>query len=112
MEACRFGSRPGREPRFEDMLLAGLVEIDQFRAGRLLQGKLVVVQRFVDHQLHHGQPDRVFLLRTVDLDNVGKADAVVVLIDLVGRLGGNVSVLVVDNLMMRHQVGAVEDDLA
>src|SRR6184192_4701788 len=44
------------------------IQTHQLRSRRLLQRKLIVAQVLVELQLHHIQPDGIFLLRTADLD--------------------------------------------
>src|SRR4029077_7981874 len=94
--------------------LAGLVavQIYDLRAGWLFQGKLVVRQRLIHLQLHHGQRDVVLFLRPPYFDLRRKLQTVVVLVAFVPRICSQVSVLIVNQLAVRQQVGPAEDNLA
>src|ERR1039457_747017 len=86
----------------------GLIEVHELRARRRLQGELIVPDRLIDHQLLNGQPDRVLLLRTVDLNHSRKADAVVVPINLIGSVGSDLACGVVIDLLVGDEVYALE----
>ena len=89
-----------------------LIEVHQYRADRLLQRELVLADGLVQGQLHHEQPNVVLFLRALDVNVAGELDAVIVLEHLVAGLGDRVSLIVVGDLPMGPEVGAIEDDLA
>src|ERR1019366_9888477 len=89
-----------------------LIEVHELRARLLLQGELIIPDRLIDHQLVNDQPDGVLLPRAVNLNHRGKADAVVVPIDLIGDASLDFARRVENNLVMGNQVFALEYDLA
>src|SRR5690348_11485975 len=91
---------------------AGLVQVHHLGARGLLQDKLIVGERLVDLQLHHGQDNGVFLLRAPDLDDRGEFKTVVIPKVAVTGISGHVAVVVVHDLAIGFQVGTVENDFA
>jgi len=78
----------------------------------LLQGELVIPQRLIDFELQHVEGDVVLLVRPEKFEARGEADAIIVFVIGVARIGRQVALLVVNILPMGLQVGAAEDDLA
>src|SRR5581483_640645 len=78
-----------------------LVQVHHLRSRRLLQNKLIVLEGFVQLQLHHGERDVIFFLRPVNADLRRKRDCRIVLVVLVGHVRDQVTVLVVDKLAVR-----------
>jgi hypothetical protein len=89
-----------------------LVRAAHIRARWLLQRELVVGQRFIDLQFDHVQGKVVTLPRPFDLDRTRKCNPRVVFVILVMRVGRDVSMLVVNPLLVREQVDSAELDLA
>src|SRR5438094_3776785 len=89
-----------------------LVEVHYFGSRGLFQSELVIGERFVNLQLHDGKRDVVLLLRTIDLDLCRKVYSAVIFIAFITSVCSNISILVVDQLAVRQQIGPAEDDFA
>src|SRR5450755_565729 len=85
-----------------------LIEEHHVSSRRLLQRKLVVSQRLVDVQFDDVQSDVVILPRTLDLNRNWEHNPGKVFVVQVVRVGGDVSLLVIDPLPVRQQVAAAE----
>ena len=88
------------------------VQPHYLRTRRLFQSELIVGHLLVEFQLNDRQRNVVLLLRALNLDFGREFDLVVVLVVRVLHLGLQSSVLIVDKLLVRHQISTSENDLA
>src|SRR4051794_40383429 len=87
------------------------IQSNELRACGLLQFELLGLKGSIQRQLGYFQPDHVLLLRTLDVDLRREAHAVVIRERGVVGNGRSVAVHVVNNLLVRLQINAVEIDL-
>src|SRR4029077_11530190 len=90
----------------------GLIEMNHFSPCWLLQRKLVVSQRFIDFQFNYAQGDIVIFPRPCDLYHARECISRVVFVILIVYVGHDVSLLVIDPLPVRQQIGSTELDTA
>src|SRR6267143_420089 len=91
---------------------SGLIEVHHLGPLWLLQRKLVIGQRFVDFQFNYAQGNVVIFPRPFDLDRARECSSLVVFVLLIADVGRDVSLLVVDPLPVRQQIGSAELDSA
>src|SRR5258706_2057925 len=91
---------------------SGLIEVHHVSPCWLLQRKLVIGQRFVDFQFNYAQGNVVILPWPFDLDRGRECSPRVVFVFLIVYVGHDVSLLVIDPLPVRQQVGSAEFDPA
>src|SRR3984957_20889898 len=89
-----------------------MVQAHYIGPARLFQGKLIIPQWFVDFQLEDVQSYVVLLARPEKLDARRKADAIVPFIVGVAGIGLQVALFIIDELPVRLQIGAAENDFA
>src|SRR5246127_297193 len=80
-------------------------------SGWLLQFELFIGQGLVELQLHDIQGDVVLFLRPLNLSLFWKIDVIVFLVFSITNVRDQNALFVVDELPMRLQIGAAEDDL-
>src|SRR5216684_5829351 len=78
-----------------------LIQADDFSSRWLRQHKLIISQRLVELQLRDRERDVVLLLRPIDLNVSGKFDSRIILVVFITHIGGEVAILIVNELPMR-----------
>src|ERR1700733_11721876 len=89
-----------------------MVQVHHICPARLFQSKLIIPQWFVDFQLEDVQSYFVLLAGPEKLDARWKADTIVLFIVGVAGIGLQIALFIIDELAVRLQIGAAENDLA
>src|ERR1700693_293609 len=89
-----------------------MVQVHYVCPARLFQSKLIIPQWFVDFQLEDVKGDVVLLARPEKLDARWKAVAIVLFIVGVAGIGLQIALFIIDELTVRLEISAAENDLA
>src|SRR5439155_9353336 len=89
-----------------------LIQMNHLRSRRLLQGKLLVAERKVHGELHHGQSDSVLLLRAPYLDTRGEEYRVVILVIAVVGISDQRAGFVIDELPVGQKIETAKNDFS
>src|SRR5579884_3170501 len=92
--------------------LIGLIEMDDLCSRRLLQRKLLIVERLVNIQLQNRKGYGVSLFRTVNLDLRRELHTPKILVIVVMGVRRDFAFQVVNHLLMHAKVSAAEHDFA
>src|SRR5262249_10316196 len=89
-----------------------LVQVNDLYAGWLVENELIVSERLVQVQLAEFDLDVKALNGTRDVHRLRKEESAIVFEGLIGRISNHVPLRVIDELPVRQQVNAAEDDLS
>src|SRR5258708_2402469 len=89
-----------------------MIQTNHLCSRRLLQCKLLVTEREIHGQFHHGQRNFVLLLRTPYLDARREEHRVVILVIAVMGVSDKRAGFVIDELPVGQKIETAEDDFS